>query len=101
MKRYIDQGRKEMEEWKKGNRVMLSIRDLVFKKRPVRKLTERYVGPYTIEKVVSSNAVKLQLLSSIRIHLIVNVSWIVRYKKQVKRQKKKEGKPIEVEGVKK
>ena len=90
-----------MEEWKKGNRVMLSIRDLVFKKRPVRKLTERYVGPYTIEKVVSSNAVKLQLLSSIRIHLIVNVSWIVRYKKQVKRQKKKEGKPIEVEGVKK
>jgi len=59
------------------------------------------VGPYTIEKVVSSNAVKLQLPSSIRIHLIVNVSWIVRYKKQVKRQKKKEGKPIEVEGVKK
>ena len=34
-----------------------------------------------------------------RIHLVVNVSQIVRYKKQVKRQKKKEGKPVEVEGV--
>jgi len=38
---------------------MLSTRDLVFKERPVRKLTERYVGPYAIEEVVSSNAVKL------------------------------------------
>jgi len=35
-----------------------------------------------------------------RIHLVVNVSWIVQYKKQVGRQKKKKGKPIEVEGVK-
>jgi len=34
-----------------------------------------------------------------RIHPVVNVSWIVRYKKQVKGQKKEEGKPVEVEGV--
>ena len=33
MKRYADQGRKKMEEWKKGDRVMLSTKDLVFKKR--------------------------------------------------------------------
>jgi len=31
MKRQVDKGRKETEEWKKGNRVMLSIKDLVFK----------------------------------------------------------------------
>ena len=36
-----------------------------------------------------------------RIHLVVNVSWIVSYKEQVKGQKKEEGKPVEVEGVKK
>ena len=30
----------------------------------------------------------------------MNISWIVWYKKQVEGQKKKEGKPIEVEGVK-
>ena len=34
-----------------------------------------------------------------RIHLVVNVSWIVQYKEQVREQKKEEGKPVEVEGV--
>ena len=34
-----------------------------------------------------------------RIHPVVNVSRIVRYKAQVKGQKKEEGKPVEVEGV--
>ena len=77
----------------------MSTKDLVFKERPIKKLMERYIGPYAIEEVVSSNAVKLRLLSSIRIHLVVNVSWIVRYKKQMKGQKKEEGKPVEVEGV--
>jgi len=35
-----------------------------------------------------------------RIHLVVNVSWIVRYKKQIEGQKKEEGKPVEVEEIK-
>ena len=59
MKRQVDKERKEMEAWKKGDRVLLSTKDLVFKKRPVRKLVERYVGLYMIEEVVSTNAVKL------------------------------------------
>jgi len=59
MKKYADKKRKETEEWKKGDRVMLSMKDLVFKERPVRKLVEQYVGPYEIEKVVSTNVVKL------------------------------------------
>jgi len=71
----------------------------VFKERPTKKLTERYVGPYAIEEIVSSNAVKLWLPSSVRIHPVVNVSQIVCYKEQVKEQKKEEGKPVEVEGV--
>ena len=84
MKRYADRGRKEMEEWKKEDRVLLSTKDLVFKERPSKKLMERYVGPYAIEEVVSSNAVKLRLPSLMRIHLVVNISWIVHYKEQVK-----------------
>jgi len=99
MKRYADRGRKETEKWKKGDRVLLSTKDLVFKERPSKKLTKRYVGPYAIEEVVFSNVVKLRLPSSMRIHLVVNVSRIVRYKEQMKGQKKEEGKPIEVEGV--
>ena len=35
-----------------------------------------------------------------RIHPVVNVSRIVQYKEQVGGQRKEEGKPIEVEGVK-
>ena len=72
----------------------------MFKERPTKKLMERYIGPYVIEGVVSSNAVKLRLPSSMRIHLVVNVSWIVRYKEQVKGQKKEEGKLVKVEEVK-
>ena len=36
----------------------MSTKNLVFKERPSKKLMERYVGPYIIEEVVSSNAVK-------------------------------------------
>ncbi len=61
---------------------------------------DQYVGSYTIEEVVSTNTIKLQLPTLMRIYLVVNVSWIVQYKEQVGGQKKEEGKPIEVEGVK-
>ena len=38
---------------------MLSTKDLVFKERPVRKLVDQYIGPYTIEEIISINVVKL------------------------------------------
>ena len=59
MKRQADRGRKQTENWKKGDRIMLSTKDLVFKERPAKKLMDQYVGPYTIKEVVSTNAVKL------------------------------------------
>ena len=74
MKRYTDRNRKETEKWEKGDKVLLSTKDLVFKERPTKKLMERYVGPYAIEEVVLPNAVKLRLPSSMRIHPVVNVS---------------------------
>ena len=100
MKRQTDKRRKETKDWKKGDRVLLSTKDLVFKERLARKLVDQYIGPYTIEEIISTNAVKLQLPTLMRIHPVVNVSRIVRYKKQVEGQRKEEGKPIEVEGVK-
>ena len=101
MKRQADRGRKETEKWKKGDRIILSTKDLVFKERPVRKLVDQYIGPYAIEEIVSTNVVKLWLPTSTRIYPVVNVSWIIQYKEQVKEQKKKEGKPIEIEGIEK
>jgi len=74
---------------------MPSTKDLVFKERLVQKLVERYVRLYEIKEVVLSNVVKLRLPSSMRIHLVVNVSRIIWYREQVKGQKKEEEKPVE------
>jgi len=63
---------------------MFSTKNLVFKKRPVCKLMEKYMESYTTEEVVLSNVVKLQLLSLMRIYLVVNVSQIFWYKEQIK-----------------
>ena len=38
---------------------MLSMKNLVFKERPVKKLVDRYVSLYITDKVISTNAVKL------------------------------------------
>jgi len=40
------------------------------------------------------------LPTSIRIYLVVNVSWIVQYREQMGGQKKEEVKPMKVEGEK-
>jgi len=59
MKRYADRSRKEIEKWKRGDRVLLSTKDLVFKEKLVKELIERYIGSYVIKEVVSMNTVKL------------------------------------------
>ena len=38
IKQQVDKGRREVEEWKKKDKVILSTKDLVFKKRPAKKL---------------------------------------------------------------
>jgi len=74
MKRQVDRGRRSSKKWKKEDRIMLSTKNLVFKKRLVRKLVDQYVGLYIIEKVISTNTVKLQLPTLIKIHLVINIS---------------------------
>ena len=85
---------------KKSDKVMLSMKDLIFKKRPVKKLTERYIESYEIEEVVLKNAVKLKLLVSMRIYLVVNISRMERYRKLMKKQRVEEPKSVKVVGVK-
>jgi len=92
MKKQADRGKQEVEEWKKGEKIMLSTKDLVFKERLTKKLMEKYVGPYIIEEVVLRNTVKLKLPTSMRNHPVVNVSQIVRYREPVKRQRVEEAK---------
>ena len=54
IRQQIDKRRKEVEEWKKDNKVMLSTKDLVFKERLEKKLVDQYISP-----LISTNAVKL------------------------------------------
>jgi len=99
MKRQVDRRRRKAENWKVGDRVMLSTKDLVFKERPAKKLMERYMGLYEVEKAVSKNAIKLKLPAAMRIHLVINVSQIARYRKLVREQRMEEPKSIEVNEV--
>ena len=70
---YADQHRGSAPEYKIGNKVWLSMKDIKIN-RPSRKLMERQLGPFKIIKVVSPNAVKLKLPVSFKIHGVINVS---------------------------
>ena len=92
IKKYTDRKRIEVDEYKVGDLVMLSTKDLKYQMTGKRteKLTERFVGPYKIKKIVLSNAVELELPSIVKIHLVVNVSRIQKYIGQVEGQRKKQ-----------
>ena len=79
----MDRKRGEIDKYRVGNLVMLSTKNLKYQmvRRRTKKLIERFVGPYRIKKIVSSNAVELP--STIKIHLVVNVSRIQKYAGQV------------------
>jgi len=92
MKKYADKKREEVNKYKVGDLVMLSTKDLKYQmvRRRTEKLTERFIGLYKIKKIISSNAVELELSSMIKIHSVVNVSRIQRYIEQVKGQRKEQ-----------
>jgi len=92
MKKYTNRKRVEVDNYKVGDLVMLSTKDLKYQMvgRRTEKLTERFVGPYKIKKIVSSNAIELELPSTVRIHPVVDISRIRRYVGQVEGQRKKQ-----------
>ena len=96
MKKYVDKKRAEVNKYKVGDLVMLSTKNLKYQMvgRRTEKLTKRYVRPYKIKKVISSNTVELELPNKVKIHPVVNVSRIQKYIGQVKGQKKKQPTPV-------
>ena len=58
IKQQVDRERKRVEIWKVEDKVILSMKNLVFKKRLAKKLVDQYIGPYIINKVVFINVVK-------------------------------------------
>jgi len=100
MRKYANKKRSNVKEYKVGDLVMLSTKDLKYQMvgRRTEKLTERFVGPYKIKKIISSNAIELELPSTVKIHPVVNVSRIHRYVGQVEGQKKEQPLPVIIEG---
>jgi len=66
--------------------------------RRTEKLIERFVGPYKVKKIISLNAVELELFNTIKIHLVVNVSRICKYVGQVEGQKREQPAPVIIDG---
>jgi len=54
-----------------------------------------------IKKIVSLNAIELELLSTVKIHPVVNVSRICKYVGQVEGQRKEQPAPVIIEGEEK
>ena len=96
MKRYADRHRGEVEEYRVGDLVLLSTKDLKYQMvgRRTEKLMERFVRPYKVKSIVSMNAIELELPSTVKIHPVVNVSRIRRYTSQVEGQKKEMPQPV-------
>ena len=102
IKKFVNRKRGEGEEYRVGDLVLLSMKNLKWKMKGRRseKLTEHFVGPYKVKGIVSSNTIELELPKSIKIHPVVNVSRVWLYKPQVEGQKKIPPKLLIIEGQK-
>ena len=76
MKKFANRRRREKEEYRVRDLVLLSTKDLKWqiKGRRSKKLTEHFVGPYKVKGIISSNVIELELPKSIKIHPVVNIS---------------------------
>jgi len=80
-KKYADRTRREVR-FVVGDRVLLSTQHLklIGERKRARKLTERYVGPYRVKRVVNANAYELELPASLKIHPVINISHLKEYR---------------------
>ena len=58
LKRAQEEIKKQADRERRKDKVILSTKDLEFKEQTARKLVDHYVGPYTIDEIVSTNVVK-------------------------------------------
>jgi len=84
-KAYADGRFRREHTFKAGDQVLLSTKNLSFKSG-VKKLHPKYIGPFTIERMVggSNNAAKLTLPNSYsRVHPVFHVSLLKPYRENV------------------
>jgi hypothetical protein len=77
--RYADAHRRDVK-FRIGDRVMLSTANLrMIGKHRTPKLASKYIGPFTIKRVVNSNAYELNLPETMHRHPVINVSDLKLY----------------------
>ena len=102
IKKQVDRSRKEAEKYRVDDKVLISTKNFSMElmKRVMKKLMEKFIGPYVVRKIVLENAVELELLALLQIHPVVNIRKIVKYREQVEGQKKILPPPVKVAGEK-
>ena len=102
IKKQVNRSRKEAEEYRVDDKVLISTKNFSMElmKRVMKKLMEKFIGPYVVRKIVLENAVELELLALLQIHPVVNIRRIVKYREQVEGQKKILPPPVKVAGEK-
>ena len=65
VKKYIDKNRKEVVEYNIGDKMLLSMKDLIWqiRNRKIKKLIEKFMRLYKIKKIILENVVELELLA--------------------------------------
>ncbi|KAJ6436780.1 ATP-dependent DNA helicase tlh1 [Purpureocillium lavendulum] len=94
---YYNKGR-EPKSFHEGDWVLISTKHLPLR-RPTKKLTEKYVGPYQIERVIGGHklAYRLRLPSTVRIHNVLPMSSLEPYLSRDKRPVEPEDNPFMAE----
>jgi len=96
MQKYTDRKRSESKEYKVRNWVLLSTKDLKdqIQGRQLEKLTKQFVESHKVKRIILINTIKLELPSSIKIHPVVNISRVQKYRNQIEAQKKEQPLPV-------
>jgi len=80
--------------------VLLSTKDLKYQivGRRTEKLMKKFVRSYKVKAIISTNAIELELPSTVKIHPVVNVSRVQRYTRQIEEQRKELPQPVIIKG---
>ena len=95
MKTQANKHHTEAPDYKVGDKVWLSTTNLHLTCTS-KKLSEYWIGPYIITKLIRNNAVELKLSRSMKIHLVINMSCVKLYKERLPGQPLQKPRPITV-----
>lgn len=77
MKRYYDQGRREVPDIQPGDKVWLDARNIALP--GTRKLNPRRLGPFLVERKIGELNFELKLPASMRIHPVFHASLLTKF----------------------